>query len=406
MTFFRDEVARIDKLLVEREKTYPVRDEVFMRLNLAMDRLVTHLLGPAGQFDIQVDDGVLSQIARFRESPVFVCGPGKSGTTLVSQLLDGHPNLFILPGDSKYIYLLNAFDRGDFDAIAAHWIKRLVSPTGQSPFWLLGKEESPHRHFLVYLHYFLDQTNVDILNCVLCALFSIESRDRREQIRYWVEKTPENELYAKLLQSRYPNARFINIFRDPLDNINSLKKLRAYRGNRFTSWKVAARTRLLLETAHRNQAQMGASRYHLIRYEDLLENPESIMRDVARFLEIPYEPTLLIPTQNGINASANSMFVESRVRGTIGKRGMVERWKKGLTEKEKVWVVSTLYAEAVRNSYPWDRPEVAGYRHRLYRWFGGLIARAMQIYVMLKIRFIYGKLLKGPGRPDRFPPHV
>lgn len=281
-----------------------------------------------------------------------------------------------------------------------------MNPTGQSPFWLLGKEGTPYRRFLDNFRYFLDNTESDILNYVLYALFAAENQDRRGQVRYWVEKTPENELYANLLRSRYPSARFITIIREPLENINSLKKLREYRGSRFRVGKVAARTRLLLDTVHSNQAHMGKNRYHLIRYEDLLETPEEIMHGVARFLDIPYDPTLLVPTQNGMVASANSMFIESRVRGTISKRGAVERWKLGLTDREKVWVVSTLYAEAVRNGYPWDRPEIAGYSRRLYRWIGGLFSRAIKTYTTVKISLVYRKLLKGTGRADRFPFNV
>src|SRR5438128_164057 len=35
-------------------------------------------------------------------SPVFVCGPARSGTTLLMRLLDSHPDLAVLPGETYF----------------------------------------------------------------------------------------------------------------------------------------------------------------------------------------------------------------------------------------------------------------------------------------------------------------
>ena len=40
----------------------------------------------------------------FKESPVFICGHRKTGTTLLLALLDGHPELSVYPVDSSFFY--------------------------------------------------------------------------------------------------------------------------------------------------------------------------------------------------------------------------------------------------------------------------------------------------------------
>lgn len=45
---FLELVASIDSLLSKREKTYPVRDDVYRDLNIALDELVEYLLESSG----------------------------------------------------------------------------------------------------------------------------------------------------------------------------------------------------------------------------------------------------------------------------------------------------------------------------------------------------------------------
>ena len=55
---------------------------------------------------------------------------------------------------------------------------------------------------------------------VVSAMYSTAAREN--QTRYWVEKTPGNEEYFDSILDRFPNAKFIHIIRDPLDNLVSL----------------------------------------------------------------------------------------------------------------------------------------------------------------------------------------
>ena len=39
----------------------------------------------------------------FLENPVFICGAPRSGTTLLSNLLDGHHNLIVFPVETHIL---------------------------------------------------------------------------------------------------------------------------------------------------------------------------------------------------------------------------------------------------------------------------------------------------------------
>ncbi len=57
-----------------------------------------------------------------------------------------------------------------------------------------------------------------------------------------------------------------------------------------------------------NKAKIGADRYKILAYEDLVAMPEDMMRDIAEFLGIAYEDGLLNPTYLGMPIKANSSF--------------------------------------------------------------------------------------------------
>ena len=76
--------------------------------------------------------------------PVFVCGVHRSGTTLVRDLLDGHPALAVLPSEGSFYTThrdhLSAADRSTWRHImGCEWCRRLANPINQLPYWLTGR---------------------------------------------------------------------------------------------------------------------------------------------------------------------------------------------------------------------------------------------------------------------------
>ena len=49
----------------------------------------------------------------------------------------------------------------------------------------------------------------------------------------------------------------------------------------------------------------------VVRFEDLVENPEAAMRELARQLGTEWHPTLLVPTQLGRPGGANTSFTRN-----------------------------------------------------------------------------------------------
>ncbi|MCF6366597.1 MAG: sulfotransferase [Bacteroidales bacterium] len=80
--------------------------------------------------------------------PIFICGNEKSGTTLLTQLLDGKSNIFALPGDTHFIRKYGENKKLNFENEAKHWTARMINPTGQAPFFPFGKSISVYQNFI------------------------------------------------------------------------------------------------------------------------------------------------------------------------------------------------------------------------------------------------------------------
>lgn len=167
----------------------------------------------------------------------------KSGTTLMTQLLDNHPSLVVMPGDSTLYTNFNDYS-GTFDKLSNHWMQRMINPSGKKPFWFLGKDLKAYEVFLLYLGYFLE-TPYDTFQAVVASVFC-SNPNRSMSAQYWVEKTPENELHATALKKIYPKARFIHVLRDPLVNIASIEKMRLLKGKKFRALTYSLHLKRLL----------------------------------------------------------------------------------------------------------------------------------------------------------------
>lgn len=296
----------IDVLLKKRAAVYPVRDANYIKLNNKIDQLSAYLMQTAKREVIKYEAPKMR--------PVFICGYMKSGTTLVSQLLDGHTRLFVMPGDSHYVNKRKEFAQLSVKQLYLHWMKRIVNPSGKEPFWFLGKDE---RHYQNFFRYLKTLSNKESFVRVVFALYLANKRKSGREI-YWVEKTPNNEMHVDFLLRKFPNAKFVHIVRNPLHNVSSLNKLNSIRGWGLTVEGMAKDLRTKLVAARKNKTKVR-KQYCVIRYEDLAEDGEKVMRHVAEFLEVSYEDTLLVPTENKKQGIANSMHKERMVRGRINK---------------------------------------------------------------------------------------
>jgi hypothetical protein len=121
----------------------------------------------------------------------------------------------------------------------------------------------------------------------------------------WVDGTPEYSFYICGLRKLFPEALFIHIFRDVTSVVRSMlhfhqpggASLVANEQEAYNYWLGAVNNCVLAERA------FGPQVVFRLRYSDLTDNPESVLRSVFDFLDEPYAPECLTPLARRINSS-------------------------------------------------------------------------------------------------------
>jgi hypothetical protein len=305
--------------------------------------------------------GPLDWLAR----PIFICGHHRSGTSLLHRLLDGHPQLVVLPGEATYFDAFRDVARADpspdaLDHYATEWIARFVDPNF-TPHFRLGRaslDRVPSVEFVGRLFGWLDalrDARPERLRALFALLAAYADVVPHGEPLAWMEKTPLNEFHIHEFE-RIPAARFIHVLRHPEHVLASMRQayVRDGRGELFDPTSHAARLGRSMEAALRNSGRLG-KRYLLIKYEDLTADTAAQMERVREFLGIDPSPSMEIPTSDGMPVAPNTSFEP-------GRPGVVRAARNAIAlEKDERRMVDVFAGDAAREfGYPLPRTHVLG----------------------------------------------
>jgi hypothetical protein len=280
---------------------------------------------------------------------VFIGGAPRSGTSLLLSLLDSHQEMLVFPTE------IHLFDQGikrvganDAGRLArcllshseiAHLFNSQTPPMGYGGIapemgWFESFDYSTfERNFLWRVR----QRQEGGPRHVLHSLFRAYAETRpatHECPRIFVEKTPANDYYSEQVFKYFPEAKLIQIIRDPRAVYASRQKaLRQRRVRHSKSFR-------LVNEWNRNiwQCQRLRDRpdqFLSIRYEDLLADPKAILNRVCEFIGISARALTLAPTKAGQQWQGNSSYGDSfKGISTIP----LDRWKDELCADEVAWI--------------------------------------------------------------------
>lgn len=307
-------------------------------------------LGPMPMGEKQINQGL--QLA---QNPVFICGVHRSGTTLLRDILDGHPDLVVLPSEGTYFtniesQLLQLPQHEWVGFISREWLRRLANPINQAPYWLLGRSsdiQSPYvdfaRYILTWWNLITHKPGTQWPHTAIILAYAACTGNLAA--RYWVDKTPTNERFLNRILQEMPRARIIHIIREPAATLASRKQmepgitLHNALGHLKSSFLIAARMK-----------ESNSSNYLLLRYEDLCnDNPTSIQQ-ITQFLGITVSPSLNAPSQGGRPSRANSSF-SNEVKSGIILKPDAHRHKDVLSHKEQQLIAAVVGKLAHKHHY-------------------------------------------------------
>ncbi len=319
--------------------------------------------------------------------PIFIFGAHRSGTTLMRDLLDGHPAVAVLPAEGTFFTSLAPRLRRQppgqwLSTVGCEWLRRIANPIHQQPYWLLGistEQSSPYVAFARSLMAWWPLTEqhlgqVSSWPLVAVALAYAHSAGgfaARSGLRHWAEKTPTNERFLDRLRLEFPQARMIQVIRHPYAVYASDKHAQDFVDESF---RHAMRVLFDLRTTYRvaREQSFGASEdYLLMRHEDLLERTAPAVERLATFLRIDAHPILLQPTVAGFPAPSNSSFTADAIPGRLYP--VHQRWRDALTHADCERIAALVGESAKALGY--DMPSIPPWRTWHWRLIAPIAAR-------------------------------
>ena len=153
---------------------------------------------------------------------------------------------------------------------------------------------------------------------------------RRAGAKVVMDKSLDSIAYANDLLRLFPEMKFLNVVRDPRAQVNSMNRAIIHD---FDSLLNAA-TWHKAHVAARALAHSHPDSVLTIRYEDFLENQESVLKKVCAFFGIGYMPEMLEINQSSEARDISTMSALWETNFKAPVRANIDKYKKLLTIDE------------------------------------------------------------------------
>jgi len=295
------------------------------------------------------------------DAPVFIGGAGRSGTTLLVDMLGLHSRLspiyetdYVI-GLGQLLFASPGLSRSEVESrcrsLMADWAKDLPHRPDN---------KAPHERFHHGPHHVLfnreqameavEQLLVDVrstnphqaFRACLDKLFGIHTRlDSKPR---WINKTPSYVLSTGFLANVYPEMVFINCVRDGRDVACSMGARVGSRNFDYFArwWKGRVQAADAFQRAYPNKIKT-------VIYEELLTHPEQVLGEVLEFV-------------GESNQEVESMLRRYTQNGVVLDPSRTGRWRERFTEDDadRFWEIAGVELE--RFGYVAKHPGVSVFK--------------------------------------------
>jgi hypothetical protein len=338
--------------------------------NRSRIRMLNEVFRESGSDLKRLNDVCLEHIFPVTAPLVLISQIQRSGGSLLSQLFDGHPQLYAHPHELKIGYpKKNFWPQIDLNDVPQRWFEILFEDSVITLFKEGYKKESTsditfpfiflpslqQRIFLKYLESIQSVNHRDVFNAYMTSYFGawLNNQNIGGSKKFVTAFTPRLSMIKANMETFfkiYPDGRLISIVRNPKNWFPSALRHNAkIKRNKYVDIETAlSQWKENTQAAIWNKDNFGEC-VCIIKFEDLINDIETVMRYLAGFLNIQFDNILLIPTFNKSVIAANTSFGQAKpgiVKSTLSRHQTLS------AEELKIIVAMTqdVYEEALAAS--------------------------------------------------------
>jgi len=221
---------------------------------------------------------------RLTESPIFIVGQERSGTTLLMTMLGCHPRIAVpevawwYPRFRGYLHTYGDLAKEEnLRTLASEMLFGL-----QVPFW--GMPVNPR----TLVDEVIGELRERSFAGIYCAM--MERYARLAGKPRWGEKTPNNVFFVDEILQDFPGAKIVCVTRDPRDMAADATRSSFGPTN---AWAAAQEWQFGQETIQSLRARLPADTWLDVHYEKLARAPAAMLERVCAFLGEKYDAAML-----------------------------------------------------------------------------------------------------------------
>jgi Sulfotransferase family len=271
-------------------------------------------------------------------SPFFVVGSSRSGTTLLRLILAGHSRITIPPETWFILPLVERFPlRG---SLTREQTTAAVKVITECHRWL--DMDMPSAELAAQVSTLYQPSLSDLINVVYRYHLDRSGKQRAG------DKTPPYINIMAQLKTLYPAAKFVNLVRDGRDVaisfVDAHFKGRPYHGSEF-EWTKAIRQGMSCRNTYLANDVLD------VRYEELVTDVEGTTRRVCSFLGEEFEPAMLQFQDRMMLVPGREWDIHRKLDKPIPPDATAV-WRRKLSAVECFVIEASLRRELVKLGYP------------------------------------------------------
>ena len=264
------------------------------------------------------------------KGPILITGAYRSGSTLLAQMLNAHPQL-VIPYDKAHFF---RFYLDEACPLEDNY-KRILDEAKER-FKIRFDIEIPYDRIVSKIE---QGGNISLGR--LYETFMLETfHDGSSNVR-WGEKTLLQCSNIPLFLQMFEESQAIHIIRDPRDVLASKREMTWEKPYHYLNAVFVCL--YSMNWAKTKGSVISGTRYKIVIYEELIKEPEKKIREICEFLKIPFNEDLIEPKSfkdgKGDQWKSNTAFGD--IKEGISSRPS-ERWKKALEKWEILFTESIL----------------------------------------------------------------
>jgi len=212
-------------------------------------------------------------------TPFFVLGSQRSGTTMLRLMLNRHPRLGV-PHESKFMIAFNSRLAEYIDLSSPMNARRLLDDIAQHKAVAAGGLIEDRDAIL----------DSDISTFAQMIDVIMSEKARRMGKARWGDKTPFYITHIDELWSLFPDSKIVHLVRDGRDVVVSQRNIEWMSSN---IPKLAIDWKWKTTLCHKVGSVRGPDFFLEVRYEDLIVETERVLREICEFLGEDFSPSML-----------------------------------------------------------------------------------------------------------------